>query len=351
MILPLIAVAVFARGELVSPDALDRSRLPADVDLVVHIDLEGLRSTQIWRFLEDEVDIEAEIGELDEVRERFGVDLVHDVKSVTIYKTKGEEDPTAALLRFSPVLDQALSVLEREPGYRAVTQDGIPLHSWSDGGEESVDAYAYVHALAGGDRMVVFSERVTNAVEAARVLRGEARNLAQSKTPALAVQPAPGSFLYVSASEFPGIEDTPASQLFGLAQGIQLDLGEAGGFLNVHAAVTTEQAQDVAGMLNGMIAMGNLVSGQFGEASEVFRGLLRAVRVSALGSEVTVDFQYSVQALLEDMRVLEKTISELEAADEAESEHSVEHEVRIGRRGGRDADDDDDRADDRDEDH
>ncbi len=332
MIFPL-TLAFLLTGAPEKLDELDRSRLPADVDMVLHLDLEGLRRTQLWRTLEtaEGFNLAGEIEELDEFRRRFGIDLLNDVRAVTVYKTKGEEEPSVALVRVAPSVEEALRTFQGEEGYRSVERGGVQFHVWSDGdgGDEAV--YAYLHPLRGGDRLAVVAKDVKSAVRATLVVRGEEASLAGARDSALRVQPAPGSFLYLSAMELPGIEDSPASHVFGLAQGIQLDLGEAGGFLRAQAAIVTEtpeESREVADLLNGLIALGNLASRELGEAGTTLRDLSRALRVSAVDNQVTVDFEYSVNALFQAARSIQDMGEQHEHDWKKDLEEELEKEDR-----------------------
>ena len=343
MILSFItSITGLLAGSAIPADELDRSRLPADVDVVLHLDIEGLRRTQLWRYVEssEEFHISAELDELGEIRERFGIDLLNDVRSATVYKTREEEEPTVAILRVAPSVDEAIKRMQGEPGYRSIERSGITLHTWGDPDDPEDTAFASVHSLRGGDRLVVVAANEDDAVRAARVVRGEEENLASVRDPALRVRPAPGSFFYLSAVEFPGLgaEFSPASQVFGLAQGIQLDLGEAGGLLQVRASVVTEtpeEAQSVAAVINGVIGLGHLASGEFGEAAELVQGMLRSLRVNAIDNEVTLDFQYSVSSLLSTIQAIEQATEDEELdeyADEVEEHDEVRVEKRVEKR-------------------
>ena len=140
-------------------------------------------------------------------------------------------------------------------------------------------------------------------MRSARVLRGEDPSHAKAGV-GLALAPQRGSFLYVAASEIPHLdEDLPASHVFGLAQGIQVDLGEAGGLLRGHMGVHTASAQDafdVSNVLNGFVSMARLAGSELGEALELLTGLKIATRAS----EVTLDFEFDVARLFEIMEGL-----------------------------------------------
>lgn len=286
-------------------DELKRERLPADVDLVVHFDIEGLKQTELWRRISESAEgqeLRAGLSDLEELRTRFGIDPLNDVRAVTLFKVEKEEDPTVVLFSTTARIDEALRRFQAESGYARVVAGGIELHTWSEGGEGE-KVFAYVHAGAAQERVVVLASNETSALHAARVLRGEVPSHAANPS-LLTLAPTPGSFLYLAAKSLPHIEDTPASQVFGLAQGIQLDLGEAGGFLRAHMGVITgspKDALDISNVANGLISLAHLAGGEMGELMEILTGL----RMNTRGSEVQVDFEFEVARLMEILEALE----------------------------------------------
>src|SRR5688572_19894598 len=153
-------------------DELRRERLPADVDLVMHIDLESLKQTQLWKHFEEQNlhEFDIDIDELDDFVDEWGIDPLTDVRAMTLYKVESEEDPTVVLFSSTAKVDEALLRLQKERGYRRPRSSGIELHTWGDDDDERM--YGYVHAAAG-ERVVVLASSETSAVRAARVLRGE----------------------------------------------------------------------------------------------------------------------------------------------------------------------------------
>ncbi len=304
LILASVAWFAVAATTTAPADKLKRERLPADVDLVVHFDLEGFKQTELWRHISESpegAEMRAGISDLEELKTRFGIDPLTDVRAVTLFKVEHEEDPTVVLFSTTPQIDEALRRFQAEPGYARLSDSGIELHTWSEGNDDKV--FAYVHASADQERVVVLASNQKSAVHAARVLRGEDPSHAQSGS-LLTLAPAPGSFLYVAAKSFPDLEDTPASQVFGLAQGIQVDLGEAGGFLRAHMGVTTgspKDALDISNVANGLISLARLAGGEMGEALE----LLTGIRMNTRGSEVQLDFEFEVTRLLQILRALD----------------------------------------------
>lgn len=305
----LLASAVWLTTFAAPADELKRERVPADVDLVVHFDFEGFKQTQVWKHLAatlEREELESELADLHELQSRFGIDPLTDLRAVTLFKLEADEEPTVVLFSATAAIDEALRRFQAEPGYARLSAAGIELHTWSEGqgddGKIDEKVYAYVHAGAE-ERVVVLSSSQDSALHAARVLRGEDPSHAKAGT-ALTLAPARGSFLYVAASSIPHIQDTPASRVFGLAQGIQVDLGEAGGLLRAHMGITTaspKDAYDIRNVLNGLISLARLAGAELGEALEILTG----IRLDTRGSEVLFDFEFEVERLLEIVQSLE----------------------------------------------
>jgi len=284
-------------------DPLRKERLPADVDFVMHLDLEGFKATELWQLARQGGDFQAEFEELAEVEQRFGLNPLTDVRAVTLYKVEQEEDPTVVLLSTSAKVDAALEKLRQESGYQRLSEGKIELHTWQEEQQDGESVFAYLHG-SGEERVVVLASKRSSALRAARVLRGEEISLAKSGT-GLAVAPAAGSFLYMSAAGLPDLDEfAPASQVLGLAQGLQFDVGEAGGLLKAHlgiVAADTDKAFHLSNTLNGLISMAYLAGSELGEALELLTGM----RVRSQGSNVSLDFEFELERLVEIFRALD----------------------------------------------
>lgn len=302
----LLCTATLALGSLArgAPEELKRERIPADVQFVLHLDVENFLGTELGRLLvEHRRKPGNDMGDLDELEAKLGIDFLRDVYAVTLYQIQGEEEPTVALFATSLAVENALVAAGAQPGTERVQEDGMELLLVHEDGESMV---LYAHAPVGGRRTLVVASSKEKAVAAARVLRGQTPNHL-SGGGKLQLTPASGSYLYVSTGQLPDfIHDTPASQVFGLAQGIQVDLGEAGGFLTAHLAILTEvpeRAREVADVLQGLVAMGTLALR--GEAEELME-LLRELRVSSAGNQVAIDFRFASRRLVEILESIDE---------------------------------------------
>jgi hypothetical protein len=89
-----------------------------------------------------------------------------------------------------------------------------------------------------------------------------------------------------------------------LAQGLQFDVGEAGGLLQAHLGVATadtEKAFHLANTVNGFVSLAYLAGEELGDALELLSGL----RVRAQGAKVTMDFEFELDRLVEILRSLD----------------------------------------------
>jgi len=309
---------------LSSGDPLRRDRLPAEVDFVAHFDLESFKTTRLYSMVLENEELEADFDEFGEIEERFGLDPLRDVRAVTLYRVEQEEEPTVVLLSTSTKVDAALEKLQKERGYRRFSEGSIELHTWTEAEHADESVFGYLHGT-GEERVVVLASKRESALRAARVLRGEAPSLARTGT-GLAVAPAEGSFLYMSASDLSRMDEfAPASQVFGLAQGLQFDVGEAGGFLRAHVGVTTKNADDafeLANVVNGFVSLARLAGREAGEALELLTGL----KVQSRGTNVTLDFEYELERLVELLGELDGDDDEperVEPVDRSEKSEKV----------------------------
>jgi len=293
-------------------DELRPERVPAGANFVLYFDVENFKRTSLWKLVQAnqaELDVDDDLEELDEFRREFGIDPLTDVKSVLVYGTKGDDEPSAIQIVVNDKVDQAIAALRQREGYKALSHEGYLIHSFGDGGGDRV--HAYVQELRGGDRVIVLSEDIESVHESALVLNGEAKSLSGSGS-GLQLAPRPGSFLHVAATDISDLDDfAPASQVFGLAQGIQLDFGEAGGSLFANLTLTTESpdtAMDVAGVVQGLMAMARLALMGQDEIPAEARQLLNALQVNTRGNAVSIDFEFSTAALLQLMQSVEEGV-------------------------------------------
>ena len=290
---------------------LDLTRVPADANWLVHVDLEAFRTTRLWQIFQEEMkeggDIDVDWGELEEFERRFGFRPFHDVDSVTVSGASEIGEDPVILVETSANLDTALAQMQQESEYRSITRGGVQLHAWTEHGD--IEGAFYVHQ-DGAKRVIVVSESDDLLMNAIDVLQGKARNLRQSPDPRLFPRPTPGAFLFVDAtavlSELSHFE--PASAVADMARGARIEVGESRGefFLSVEIdANNAENAQNIYSVINGAKALAAMAGAQE-DVPPFAMDILNSVEVRANGEQVSLQFRYDASDLVEEIRELEE---------------------------------------------
>jgi hypothetical protein len=305
--LGLLALGAPARTATLEPDRtpgtveVQKDLLPAGTTVIAHVDVERMRKSTLGRLVlanRDELDLERQ-----QMIEELGFDPLEEIHSITAYGAGEGAEPDTLLVHGSSAIARAIEGLEAEEGFARMQAEGMEILAYED-------AYAHVEELQSGDRLVILSESVDAVVAGARVVHGETASLADTREAALHIAPRAGSFLFFAAADGSGGVQgfQPASQVLGLAQGIQFDLGEAGDSVFAHLALATgsvEAAQDVADTVDGILALVRMAARSMEELPIEARQLLRSLRVNTRGDMVTVDVEYAVEALFGILQDLE----------------------------------------------
>ncbi len=275
--------------------------VPAGATSLFHVDFAQFRASALGRWFFEHRD-DFELDEIDEMRDELGVDPLLEIDAISGWGLgEDEEADLGGLVLFTTsALDRVLEHWSKMDGFRSMRQDGVDLFFFEE-------TYGYVQQLADGRRAMVAASTADMALLGARVLRGESPSLASVPDPVVKARPMAGSYAFFAAVDLAAARDfEPASQVFGLAQGVQLDLGEAGSSFFARLSVPTgslDDARDVSDVLQGIIALGSLLAGE--DVPAELRDMLRALRVNSRGNLVTVDFEVPVETVGAFMRSLE----------------------------------------------
>ena len=278
-------------------DVLEPANVDARAKVLVHLDVEALSKTRLFRLLREDPDLGIE-GALADFSDETGLDLIADVRAVTVY-LNDVEGHWVALLRTSESVDAALDVLAERPGYEKSVVEGKTVHALREGG---TDWYGYLYrSEVGSERLFVITEDVGALLGAVRVIDGEAQSLDEAGHTALAATPKTGSVLYVSAdrglSELGDFEAT--AEVSRLVTGVRFDCGETDGmlFAGLRLDTATEKdAQDIHEVVQGGLAFASLISGRADETA-VIGELISALEVDRDKTAVSFAFRYPSQAL------------------------------------------------------
>jgi hypothetical protein len=314
MIQPVLCLAALSIVPAVArAGELDQTRLPADAQWVLHLDLETLRTTKLGSHLMElvrahEGDADLDIEELDEIWKELQVDPLQDVRSVTVHGTGGED--AVAQIRMSKKADEILAKLSQVTRVHQVAVGDLSMLAIGDSDDE---LFAFVQKTSADERTIVLADDAERVAHTAKVLLGKAPNLKASGASAFARGPSAGTWLFVATrSPLSKITDfDPTSHVAELVQGGVLELGEKDetffASLEVDAR-SNDDARRLASIVQGGLALLELATGDE-EVPESAREMLRALSVEQLGTGVKLSVRLPAQELIQMLDELEREAS------------------------------------------
>jgi hypothetical protein len=317
-------IALVLAAPSAGADVLQKSRVPAGVRWLAHLDVEAMKRSKLYEVVHEESG-KGGTNEMDEglaeVRMFAGLDPTMDFKSVTIYCAAQSEKSCVALLAGNEKIDGALEKLKTREHYRTTPVQNYALHTWGGDGDTW---YAYVVRKEGSEeRVVVASQDTAELVRGIALLERGGESLANASQPAISATPGPGSILFAAAGESLSElgEVRPLSAVAKLAKTIAIDLGEDRGAFCAHVVLDTrtpEDAQRVQQVLQGAVALAGLVGGDENEPAHAkIQKLVDSLHLTLSNTRVDADFRYDVQSLFDDL----KSIHDLHATADGSERH------------------------------
>jgi len=285
---------------------LRKDWVAADAEWVVHVDMEAFVASKIGQAMLDEDDPIELNAHFDELKNELGLDPRTDVMSVTAWGSGTEDDEQGVIVAVtSDRVEAALDGLREKDAVDVDTIEiaGREVHVISDDDEH---LFVHVRRTSRDDRRVLLLSDGKDAMRhALRVLENETPSLEAGGSALAKRAPREGSIVYASVTDVSRLpEMEAASQIVKLSDAITVDVSEREGVLHGSASIsadTTENARNIADVVQGLIALGRLMAG----GDDEFRQLTDAVRIDADGRVITIGLQIETDALIGAMEHLE----------------------------------------------
>lgn len=310
--LPFAAILSMSAGAALA-GPLDKKTVPADVTWVLHVDVEAALSSTIGKFILEHRD-EADFKDLDDLKAKFGVDPITDVRGVTIFGIHDEGEDAVLLIDGTAAFDNVLQQMTAEKKIVIEDTDGYALLVWEEDGKSNV---GYIRkGNKPESRLVYVSSDRDRLITALRTIDHKAASVADDPNTLLKASPAPGSFLFIDAPEIAGVlkknglgskmkdHGHDQSALLETIRGVNLDAGEATRKLFVSVVVTADTPENALNMVQtaqGFAALGRLMMSKEPDFKEAV-SLLNAVKISADDRRALLKASWStetIQRLLE----------------------------------------------------
>jgi hypothetical protein len=261
--------------------------ISADARWAAHIDVEKVVASRIGGHFRETLEKEGEMAKIEAVGTLFDFHPLVDLYSVTVWGTSFTAEEGVALVKGRFDRKKILALMVTHGEKKETEFRGHTIYEWTDGGEHFFVCFS-------AEETVLFSNSRKLTQDALDVLSGEKESLeAGGKLKGLKSLPA-GTFFAAAARGFEEIaEKDPEAAILLKAEGVVVAAGELEGIVFVDAVITAQDektAGQVHGILNGFIALGQLISGQHPEIVD----LVQSARLNLSGRQIT--FRESMSA-------------------------------------------------------
>ena len=305
----LMAVVLIASPLFAGP--LNKEKVAGDASWVAHVDVDALLKSELGKFVLDKAAEKDEfLDGLAQIQEVFGLDLLKDIRGLTLYGGKIGDDQGVVIADATLDADKVLPLLRENATYRAIEHGDRVLHQWTDKAKGDKPAKTQTGCFYDAKTIVVGST-VELVKKAIAVLDGEAANLA--KTGALSNLPKPvaGAFLVAAAEgiDLSSKEKHPEAAVFRSVTSGILQVGEVDGVLFATLALGAKNAEDAANirqMAQGFVAIFKM--GMQEKLPEELQNLGEKITVG--GSDTTAQLDVSLPT--ESAIKLVKQLKEIE---------------------------------------
>ena len=330
----------------------NQAHIPAEARLVVHLDVEKFKSSEMWRLLRPGISEET-WQEVDEIIDRFGSNPEKDIDGITLYGADSKEENAVIMIYGRFDKEKLLWLIKHEESkeecYEKSQYKGQKLYHWVGGGysKEQIEVYLkrvrheieskvekgelseeearlkmdkvekdawkqcekeYVWMFAT-DSHIVFSQNEQAVQAMVDLLAGEGDSLDFQEEAELAelVKIREGAILIIAVktknrlSEF--LENEPEAAILRNMKMLSVVAGEDNGemYLTVNlTAVTEDAAMQIEKVFDGIVAMKTLEHTDQPEISS----FLQAINLERNGSKLFLTVQYPSAKLDEIIEII-----------------------------------------------
>lgn len=288
----LTAMLAISAAAVAGP--LELNRVPADTVFVMHVDIEQVRSTTLGRVLMDE-DCGLDLDEMrEELSHELGFDLFTESMDLTIQASKEGQESGVIILTATPVVDQTVDYIERkETSYRLMNVDGYDLRTWHD---QKRDGPLYLHMTEterGTRRRAVLSSSLSRLLLTLKTMEGKAPDISHVEDSRMHVAPRDGSLLFFQTASVASLPSVDLDERITEAAGrVTFEASEHDDISRLDLscqADSPQRAQTISEILQGLIAVGKLISSEDDDL-EMLHHVLLAIRSEAHDSSVAISF-------------------------------------------------------------
>lgn len=302
-IIILIALAlVLVLGLIGAPEdkaaSPQMSAVPTDVQWALHIDMQRLTSSTLFKALLEESGPGFMKVKADRFFGELKIDPMKDLKGITVFgRGKKDEDAVVAL---KGKFDKAhlLGLIKAEGSHTEIPYGKHTVYSWK---EDEFGAF-------GADDLILLSESEEAIKAALDTLEKNKKDVSAFPFLARVMKESPNAIFAAAVNSISGMVGEKGKPVI-LSKMRQAggSISESGENVNLKVSIATESAQvakDVEQAIRGLIALANL---QLGDAEA--QAITQSIKIAVDGENVRIDASYPAKKLLGLARSKAKNLS------------------------------------------
>lgn len=270
-------LAVVSIASVVNAEPLDTARVPAKAVWLMHVDMDAARESMVLqkmeaRMLKQHPHVEQMMAM---GAAMIGMDPRKDLHGVTVYGLDTDKHNAVMIVHAKADRKKLEAMVEKAKDHVTSDYRGFTLHGWTHKGWRPSESKTVVGAFYD-DSTMVFARTKEQVEHAIDVLDGKSDRL-DDESP-LAGRVRPGTILVGRAS---AVNPDTKCPVLKEGKGFRVAMGEHEGMSFYRARLemkSTEAAEQVKTVTEGMVALGSLSFGGEPEAMKLLAGVETATR-------------------------------------------------------------------------
>lgn len=269
---------------------LQRSIVPEEADWVIHFDVEKLRSTPYGDHLLDTENILGLRRRNAQFQSRYQINILEDIKGVTIYGYENDEENTVLCLKGTFDQEFLLGLLALEESHKEIQHDKFIIHAW--------DLHEF--GVFVDDDLALLARNETAIKKALDVIAGKKPNVSSSSLMPYINKITPDVFFAAMAKDISEMAEHESDVIiFSRTESALFTLTDEKDNINLRldfTVKTLEDAKNMEGVIRGLVYLASM---QLEESQRDILLPLEKMIISTKDKNIQVELSYPAQDLID----------------------------------------------------
>lgn len=285
----VILLTLFFLVEL-RASTLQRSIIPEEADWVIHFDVEKLRSTPYGEHLLNTENILGLRKKNAQFEDRYQIDILEDIKGVTVYGYGNDEENTVLCLQGTFDQEYLLGLLAEEESHREIQHNKFIIHTW-----DSHEFGVFVN-----DNLALLAQDETAIKKALDVIAGKKSNVTSSSLMSYINKITANVFFAAMAKDISKMAERESDVfIFRKAESALFTLTDEKDNINIRLdfiVKTLEDAKNMESVIRGLVSLASM---QLEESQREILLPLEKMTIFTEGKNIRVELSYPAQDLID----------------------------------------------------